>query len=198
MTSPSDTKSVPSEKQQLIKLALEMGPLVLFFVINSMYGIFAGTTVLVVSTIVSLVASRIVLRRTPIMPLVGGSFILVFGILTLVFEDDTFIKIKPTIVNMLFASALATGLLLKRNWLKLLFESAFQLPDDIWRILTWRWAGFFVLLAVLNELVWRTQTTDFWVAFKVWGILPLTIVFSLTQLPLIMRHRTDQAPESGD
>jgi intracellular septation protein len=177
MTSPADTKSAPSEKQQLVKLALEMGPLVLFFVVNSIYGIFAGTTVLVVATVVSLVASRIILRRTPIMPLVGGSFILVFGILTLVFEDDIFIKIKPTIVNMLFA---------------------FQLPDDIWSVLTWRWAGFFVLLAVLNELVWRTQTTDFWVAFKVWGILPLTIVFSLTQLPLIMRHRTDQAPESGD
>ncbi len=197
MSLSRDQQNTPSDKQQLIKLALEMGPLLLFFVVNSLYGIFAGTTVLVVATIVSLVTSRIVLRRTPIMPLVGGSFILVFGILTLVFEDDTFIKIKPTIVNLLFAGALTTGLLLGRNWLKLLFESAFQLPDDIWRVLTWRWAAFFVLLAVLNELVWRTQTTDFWVAFKVWGILPITIVFSLTQLPLIMRHRTDQVPEDG-
>ena len=85
-----------------------------------------------------------------------------------------------------------------RNWLKLLFESAFQLPEHIWRVLTWRWAGFFVLLAVINEVVWRTQTTDFWVAFKVWGIMPITIVFSMTQLPLIMRHRTDHPADKDN
>ena len=187
----SDDSKKPSEKQQLIKLGLEMGPLLLFFVVNSMYGIFAGTAVLVTTTLISLVVSRIVLKRTPIMPLVGGAFILLFGGLTLYFKDDYFIKLKPTIVNLLFAGALATGLLLGRNWLKLLFESAFQLPENIWRVLTWRWAGFFVVLAIINEVVWRTQTTDFWVTFKVWGIMPITIVFSMTQLPLIMRHRTD-------
>lgn len=182
----------------MIKLGLEMGPLLLFFVINTMYGIFAGTAVLVISTLISLIASRIILRRTPIMPLVGGSFILLFGGLTLVFEDDTFIKIKPTVVNLLFAAALTTSLLLRRNWIKLLLESAFTLPDDVWRTLTWRWAGFFVFLALLNEVVWRTQTTDFWVTFKVWGTLPITIAFTLTQLPLIMKHRTDLAPDKPD
>lgn len=174
-----------------LKMALEMGPLLIFFVVNAKWGIMAATATFMVATTVALGVSYIKTRRLPVILLIGGAFIMVFGGLTLALDDDMFIKLKPTIVNTLFAGALFTGLATGRNFMKNIFESAIHIDDEGWRKLTWRWAWFFIVLAILNEFVWRTQTTDMWVNFKVFGIMPLTLVFSFTQLPLIFRHQLD-------
>jgi len=174
---------------QWLKLALEAGPLVVFFVGNAKFGILPATGAFMAATVAALITNYVLERKVPVMPLVAGVFIVIFGGLTVMMEDDTFIKLKPTVVNLLFALALFTGLAFKRNLLKIAFRMAFTLDDEGWRILTWRWAFFFVALAAANEVVWRTQSTDFWVNFKVFGILPATLLFSLTQLPLILRHR---------
>ena len=122
------------------------------------------------------------------MPMVSGVVVLVFGGLTLALQNDVFIKLKPTIVNTLFGVVLLGGLYFRRNLLQVVLDSVFELTDEGWRKLTFRWALFFFALAALNEIVWRTQTTDFWVSFKVLGIMPLTIVFALAQTPLLMRY----------
>ena len=195
----NNPETIAKPAQQInhgLKMALEMGPLLVFFVVNAKWGIMPATAVFMVATTISLTFSYIKTKRLPAMLLIGGSFIMVFGGLTLALDDDMFIKLKPTIVNTLFAAALFTGLATGRNFLKNIFESAIHIDDEGWRKLTWRWAWFFILLAVLNELVWRTQTTDTWVSFKVFGIMPLTLVFSFTQLPLIFRHQIEQTDET--
>lgn len=181
-------KTAPSMNQGL-KLALEAGPLVVFFIVNAKMGIFTATAVFMVVTVLALGYSYIKLKKLPTMPLVGGAFIMVFGGLTIVLEDDTFIKLKPTIVNTLFSAALFIGLQMNKNFLKTVLESAITLDDAGWHKMAVRWAWFFLLLAVLNEAVWRTQTTDMWVNFKVFGIMPLTLLFSFAQMPLILRHQ---------
>ena len=191
----ADARTAGHGMNQWLRLALEAGPLVIFFVVNARAGIMPATAVFMVATLISLAISYAKERRLPAMPMITGVFVLVFGGLTLIFDDDSFIKLKPTIVNGLFALALFSGLAFKRNLLKILLQAALQLDNEGWRKLTWRWAWFFVVLALLNEAVWRTQTTDFWVAFKLWGILPLTIAFSALQFPLIMRHVEDDAPK---
>ncbi|QCK84876.1 septation protein A [Phreatobacter aquaticus] len=189
----------------LLKLALEMGPLVLFFLTNA-YGerlfdlasssrLFVATGVFMVAVLVSLGVTYSLVGKLPIMPLVSAVVVLVFGGLTLILHDELFIKLKPTIVNSLFGTILIWAAATGRNLLKVVLDSVFSITDEGWRQLTWRWAFFFFLLAGLNEVVWRTQTTDFWVAFKVWGIMPLTMIFALAQMPLIMRH---EAPEGGE
>ncbi|WP_299444178.1 septation protein A [uncultured Rhodospira sp.] len=182
---------------QWLKLVLEAGPLLVFFLTNAWFGLITGTAAFVVATAVSLVASRVLMGRVPVMPLVGGVFVMVFGGLTVLLDDDLFIKIKPTIVNLLFSAILVAGLLSGRHFLKLVFDGAFHLTERGWRLLTVRWSLFFVVLAVLNEVVWRTFSSDTWVAFKVFGILPLTLLFSVAQVPLLMRHRVDEAKEAG-
>lgn len=179
-----------------LRLGLEIGPLVVFFAVNARAGILPATAAFMVATVVALAVSYARERRFPVMPLVAGVFIMAFGALTLVLADDTFIKLKPTVANAFFALALFGGLALRRNLLKTAFGQAFRLDDEGWRRLTWRWAWFFAFLALLNEAVWRTQTTDAWVAFKVFGLMPLTLVFSLAQLPLILRHQLPD-PEAG-
>lgn len=181
---------------QGLKLALEAGPLVVFFIVNAKMGIFAATAVFMAVTVAALGYSYLKLRKLPTMPLVGGAFILVFGGLTLVLEDDTFIKLKPTIVNTLFSAALFIGLAMQKNFLKTVLESALTLDEDGWRTLAKRWAWFFLLLAALNEAVWRTQSTDIWVNFKVFGIMPLTLAFSFAQVPLILRHQIEDETQS--
>lgn len=175
-----------------LKLGLELGPLLVFFFANGRFGIFAATGAFMAAMAVALVASWMINRRLAIMPLVTGIVVAIFGTLTLVLHDDTFIKMKPTIVNCLFGGALLGGLLFGKTLLGYVFDGAFHLDEAGWRKLTIRWGLFFFLLAVLNELVWRTQTTEFWVAFKVWGIMPLTLVFSIAQLPLLSRHALEQ------
>lgn len=178
--------------QQIMKMLLEVGPIGVFFLVNSNKGIFWGTGAFMVATIVALTLSRKLLGRIPLMPLVSGAFVLVFGALTLILQDELFIKMKPTIVNGLFAAILLAGLAYGHAFLKLLFGEVFRLTDEGWRILTFRWAIFFVCLAVLNEFVWRSFSTDFWISFKVWGVMPLTMVFAVAQLGLIRRYEPRQ------
>jgi len=145
--------------------------------------------VFIVATLIALPMYRWLEKRWPVMPLVGGFFVLVFGGLTIWLQDDTFIKLKPTIVNCLFGVILGGGLLLlNRPLLKPIFGAAFRLTDEGWRKLTVRWALFFLALAVLNEIVWRTQSTDTWVTFEVFGVMPITFIFAAFQYPLLMKH----------
>jgi len=189
-----------------LKMTLELGPLVVFFMANK-YGdalaasfpvladlggkIFVGTALFMVAMIISLIASRILMGRLPVMPLVTGFFVLVFGGLTLYLQNETFIKMKPTIVNMIFASVLLGGLMFGKSLLAYVFDSAFKLDDAGWKKLTLRWGIFFIAMALINEVVWRNYSTDFWVAFKVWGTMPLSIIFMLAQLPLLKAHSTE-------
>jgi intracellular septation protein len=170
------------------KLIIELGPLLVFFATNAAAGVYAGTAAFMAATVISLAASRILHQKVPIMPLVSGVIVLVFGGLTLYLHDDTFIKLKPTIVYSMFAALLAAGLLLKKPLLELLFGSAFSLTEEGWRKLTVRWIFFFIAMAVVNELVWRNFSTDTWVSFKAFGFLPLTLLFTFAQVPLLQRH----------
>ena len=189
----TDRKQLPP----LLKLALELGPLVLFFLGNA-YGdrfgfvetqrIFAATGLFIVATIVALGINYSLVRKLPIMPVVSGVVVVVFGGLTLALQNEMFIKLKPTIVNTMFGIVLLGGLYFRKPLLAIVLDSMFELTEEGWRKLTLRWALFFFALAALNEIVWRTQTTDFWVSFKVFGIMPLTILFALAQTPLLLRH----------
>ncbi|HHZ07442.1 MAG TPA: septation protein A [Rhizobiales bacterium] len=198
---PSDPKR--KDINPLLKLALELGPLLVFFFANArgewlvetlpalgMFGgpIFVATALFMLATAFALAVSWILTRTLPIMPLVSGIVVFVFGALTLYLHDDVFIKMKPTIVNTLFGAVLLVGLAFGKALLGYVFDSAFHLDPRGWRALTLRWGLFFLFLAVLNELVWRNFSTDTWVAFKVWGIMPITLVFTVSQMPLIMRH----------
>jgi intracellular septation protein len=176
-----------------LKLALELGPLVIFFLANQRAGIFAATGLFIVATVIALGAHYALVRKLPIMPLVSGVVVVAFGGLTLALQDELFIKLKPTIVNTLFGLVLLGGLYFRKPLLAIVLDSMFDLTEEGWRKLTLRWALFFFVLAALNEIVWRTQTTDFWVSFKVFGIMPLTIAFALAQTPLLMRHEVKKA-----
>jgi len=181
----------------ILKLVLELGPLALFFISYSRMGLFAATGVMMVSVVVTLSVSYALLRRIPIMPLVTAIIVVIFGSLTFYFHDETFIKMKPTVLYLLFGGALLGGLAINRPLLPVLFDGALSVTPEGWRKLTWRWALFFVALALLNEIVWRTQTTDFWVGFKTFGIMPLTLLFALAQAPLVMRYEA-KGDEAGE
>ena len=187
----------------LLKLALEFGPLAIFFFANS-YGdrlfhvaedrrIFVATGIFIVASLVALALSRVLMGYLPRMAIVNAIVVTVFGGLTLALDDAFFIKVKPTIVNTLFGCVLLGGLFFGRSLLSLVLETVLQLDEEGWRKLTFRWGLFFFVLAVLNEVVWRTQTQDFWVAFKVWGVMPLTMAFALAQTPLILKHEIKPA-----
>ncbi|MCC2690541.1 MAG: septation protein [Rhizobiaceae bacterium] len=201
--------SDPKRKEinPLLKFALELGPLLVFFFANArgewlvekipslgLLGgpIFIATGLFMVATAIALAVSWLLTRTLPILPLVSGIVVLVFGALTLWLQDDVFIKMKPTIVNTLFGAVLLGGLVFGKSLLGYVFDSAFRLDAEGWRKLTLRWGLFFLFLAVVNEIVWRSFSTDAWVSFKVWGIMPITILFTMTQMPLIMRHSLDE------
>jgi intracellular septation protein len=183
------------DRKQVIKLIVELGPLLVFFVANSHYGIFVGTGAFMFATVLSLIASQMLLGRIATMPLITGVFVLVFGGLTLWLQDDHFIKMKPTIVNGLFAAILFGGLATGRLFLKIVFGDVMRLSEKGWRVLTLRWGLFFVFLALLNEVVWRGFSTDTWVAFKVFGIMPITFVFALAQIGVLKRY--ELSPSEG-
>jgi len=186
----------PEEKgSPLLRLLLELGPLVCFFYANSRYEIYTATKVFMVAIVIALAASYYLEKRLPVMPLVTAAFVLVFGGLTLWFDDKTFIKLKPTIVNALFGTILLGGLAFGRSFLKPVFSVAFALTEPGWRILTLRWGLFMFALAGLNEYVWRNYSDDQWVAFKTFGIMPLTLVFTMLQMGTINRHAE---PEPGE
>ena len=180
----------------LPKLLVDVGPLAAFFIAFTKWDIFVATGVFMVATLVSLGVSYGVERRIARMPLITAIVVMLFGGLTLALADETFIKLKPTIVYLIFAVILSAGHLTGRSLLKPLFEMAFQLTEAGWRTLTLRSAGFFVVMAALNEIVWRNLSTDVWVNVKVFGFLPLTLVFFFAQMPLIRRTmlREDAAP----
>ena len=203
---PSDPRK--KEINPLLKLALELGPLMVFFFANTrgewlaqkfpplaaLGGpIFIATGLFMAATAIALAASWLLTRTLPMMPLVSGVVVFVFGGLTLWLNDDLFIKMKPTIVNTLFAAVLLGGLFFGKALLGYVFDSAFRLTAEGWRKLTFRWGIFFLFLAVANEVVWRNFSTDFWVAFKVWGIMPITLIFTFSQMPLIIRHSLDES-----
>jgi intracellular septation protein len=177
----------------MIKLVLDLGPLVLFFVANSRFGIFAATAVFMATVLAALLVSYAMTRRLPIMPVVTAIVVVVFGGLTLILHDATFIKVKPTIIYGLFGAVLMGGLVFNKPLLGMLFDSLFHLSDEGWRKLTLRWAIFFFALAVLNEIVWRNASTDAWVTFKVFGVVPLTLVFGALQVPLLKRYAIEPA-----
>jgi intracellular septation protein len=180
-----------TQPHPLFKLVTELGPLLVFFVTNARYHLFVATGAFMVAIVVAMIASYVVTRHVPLMALVTGVVVLVFGTLTLVLHDETFIKVKPTIIYALFAGVLGGGLLLGRSFIALLFDQMFNLTPQGWRILTFRWALFFLVMAVLNEVIWRTQSTDFWVAFKAFGVIPLTMGFAIAQMPLVKRYHVE-------
>ncbi len=180
------------ELNQWLKLSLDLGPLLLFFFVNARWGIFAATGTFMVTTLISLAVTYALVRRVAMMPLATAGIVMVFGGLTLFLQDETFIKLKPTIIYSLFAAVLFGGLFTGRPLLAFVLDSVFQLKDEGWRKLTLRWAVFFVVMAIVNEFVWRSFSTDAWVAFKTFGFLPLTIAFALAQTPLLMRYAVEQ------
>jgi intracellular septation protein len=179
-------KKVP---HPLFKLATELGPLLIFFVANAKSNLFVATGVFMVAVLAAMVASYVVTRHVPMMAIVTAVVVVVFGALTLYLHDETFIKMKPTIVYTLFAAILAGGLLFNRSFIAIMFDQMFNLTPQGWRMLTARWAVWFFAMAVLNEIIWRNLSTDFWVSFKVFGMVPLTMLFAVTQMPLIKRYQ---------
>jgi intracellular septation protein len=187
------TTTTKPQLNPLLKLAFDLGPLVLFFFANSRYGIFVATATFMVAVLAALAASYLLTRSLPIMPVVTAIIVVVFGGLTLLLHNDVFIKIKPTILYALFGAVLLGGLFFGKSFLGIIFDSLFHLTDEGWRKLTWRWALFFFALAVLNEIVWRNTSTNIWVDFKVFGFLPLTLLFGALQYPLLKKYAVEPA-----
>src|SRR4051812_35207750 len=213
----NETVSQKTQLNPLLKLALDIGPLLLFFFANSRpalflplvgpllpadlatgerAGIFVATAVFMAAIVIAFVISYALTRRTPIMPLVTLVVVVVFGALTLVFQDETFIKMKPTIIYVLFSGALIWGIIFNKPLLAIVFDAMFHLSDEGWRKLTWRWALFFLALAVVNEIVWRTQTTEMWVNFKVFGVTLATFAFAAAQFPLLQKYAVEPTSKS--
>lgn len=181
-----------TQPHPLFKLATELGPLLVFFAVNAKLGLFAATGAFMVAIIAALIASYVVTRHVPLMAVVTAVIVLVFGGLTLALHDELFIKLKPTLIYVLFGGTLVGGLAFDKPLLGMLFDSVFHLREEGWRKLTWRWALFFFALAILNEIVWRTQTTDFWVSFKLFGVVPLTFLFAALQMPLLTKYSIEK------
>lgn len=200
-----------------VKSATELGPIVIFFAVYSLYdrvmgvekaaetadaatgvstSLFAATGAIVITTLIALAVSYYFERKIPAMPLITAIVVTVFGGLTLYFQDATFIKMKPTIIYILFAGALGAGIMFKKSFIKILFGGVWKLDDEGWRKLTLRLIGFFLLLAVTNEAVWRNFSTDMWVNVKVFGFTAVTFVFFLAQVPLLTRHTVETETKS--
>ena len=174
--------------KNITKLLIDIGPLAVFFIFYTKSNLQAAIIPFMIATIAAVILSYILEKKIPVMPTVGGFIILVFGGLTIYFDNEIFFKMKPTIINLLFAFVLFTGTIINKSLLKFILGSAIKLNDNGWKVLTQRWIAFFIALAILNEIIWRTQSTDVWVNFKVFGILPITFIFTLSQFPLIKKY----------
>jgi len=215
------TPAMPAKPQlnPLTKLVLDLGPLLLFFFVNSRpalfapllrpflpeqlitgehAGIFTATAIFIPAILIALAAGYALTRHLPLMPLVTAIIVMLFGGATLILQDETFIKLKPTIIYVLFGVVLLGGLAFGKSLLGLVFDSVFHLTGEGWRRLTLRWGLFFLALAVLNEIVWRTQSTDVWVTFKVFGVVPLTFLFAAVQYPLLQKYAAPQPADAKD
>jgi intracellular septation protein len=202
-----------------VKLALDLGPLLVFFLANTRpalfapllapflppellngphAGIYTATAIFIPTVLIALAIGYAMTRHLPVMPVVTAVIVVVFGGATLILQDEQFIKLKPTIVYLLFAAALLGGLAFGKLLLGMVFDAVFNLTDEGWRKLTVRWALFFLAMAVLNEIVARTQSTDFWVAFKVFGVLPLTFIFAMLQYPLLSKYAVPEPEQAKE
>jgi intracellular septation protein len=181
----------------LLKLALDLGPLLIFFAANGLFGILPATAIFMVAMLVAIGAGITIERKISPVPLITLVLVLVFGGLTLWLADEFFIKIKPTILYTMFAAILIGGLFSKRLLIKFVMGQSVQMPDAAWRTLTWRWGFFFLALAAANEFIWRSFSTDTWVAFKVWGVFPATLLFALSQTPFMMRHQIEDTQRAA-
>lgn len=204
--------ALPKPRENVwLKLALELGPILVFYLANvrgewlvshfpalAKFGgpLYLATAAFMVATIISLVVSKIVVKHLPLMPFVSGAVVLVFGAIGIYLQNEMFIKMKPTIINVLFGVVLLGGLFFGKSLLGYLFNAAFRLDDEGWRKLTFRWGLFFLFLAVLNEVVWRNFSDDVWITFKIWGTMPITILFTMSQMPLIMKHSLEDEEET--
>ena len=177
--------------KSISKLLIDIGPLAVFFIFYSRGDLKSAIIPFMIATIIAVLFSYIMEKKIPVMPTVSAFIILIFGGLTIYFDNEVFFKMKPTIINLLFALILYGGVIVKKPLLKFLLGAAIKLEDEGWKILTQRWISFFIALAVLNEIVWRTQSTDIWVNFKVFGILPITFIFTMTQFPLIKKYQIE-------
>ena len=201
----------------MLKLVLDLGPLLLFFFANARpalfdpwlgpiipdavqtgehAGIFVATAVFMVAIVVALAVSYAMTRRLPVMPLVSAVIVVVFGGLTLFLQNETFIKLKPTIIYLMFTATLLGGMVFRKPLLAMVFDQMFHLTEEGWRKLTVRWGLFFLALAILNEIVWRTMSTDAWVTFKVFVVVPLTFVFAALQYPVLLKYETKPTDEA--
>ena len=181
--------------KSFIKFATDFGPLLAFFIIyyKNDKDLVSAIPALIIATLIAICVIYMLEKRIPILPLMGAVLVCLFGGLTIFFDNPIFIYLKPTIINLIFAFALFFGkVVLNKNFLKKLFESSIKLEEAGWDKLIIRWIGFFIFLAILNEAVWRTQTEEFWVNFKVWGILPITFIFTAFQLPLIQKYKKSE------
>lgn len=211
---PNDPLGPRRASSSWLKFAVELGPLILFFLANARPklfalavapflparllsgpngGLFTATFVLIVAAAGALGISLLVTRKLPAVPLATALLVFIFGALTLYLQDTSFIKMKPTMFYAAFGSVLLGGLALGRSLLPVIFDNALALTEEGWRLLTYRWAGFFFALAAANEIVWRTQSNDVWVAFKFPGIFVLILLFSLAQLRFIGRYSLPEA-----
>ena len=181
--------------KSVYKLLIDIGPLAVFFIFYTRgeegEKLQSAILPLMIATIVAILFSYILEKKIPIMPTFGAFIILVFGGLTIYFDNEVFFKMKPTIINIIFAIILYAGEIIKKPLLKLLLGSALKLSEEGWSILTKRWIAFFIALGILNEIIWRTQSTDIWVNFKVFGILPITFLFTLSQFSLLKKHQIE-------
>jgi intracellular septation protein len=194
MTDKPDTSAKPTRPKlnPLLKLTLDVGPLVVFFAANARFGIFTGTAVFMAAILAALATTYVLTRHIAIMPVVSAIIVLVFGSLTLALHDETFIKVKPTIIYALFGFTLLGGYIFNKPLLAIVFDAMFHLTEEGWRKLTLRWALFFLVMAVVNEVVWRTQTTQFWIGFKLFGFTPLTFLFAVLQYRLLIKYAAQQ------
>lgn len=203
----ADNAEVKPKESPLLKFVLELGPIIVFFfanlrgewlvrhfpVLGDLGGpLFVATAFFMVATVTSLAVSKLVFKHLPLMPLVSCGIVLVFGGLGIYLQNELFIKMKPTIINAIFGAVLLGGLFFGKSLLGYVFNSAFNLDEEGWRKLTFRWGIFFFVLAALNEVVWRNFSDDAWISFKLWGTMPITILFTMAQMPLIMKHSLDE------
>ena len=175
-----------------IRFAADFGPLLIFFTIyfNNENDLKVAIPPFIVATLIALIVIYVLEKRIPMVPLVSGILIAFFGGLTLYFDNKIFFYMKPTIINILFAAVLFFGrYFTKKPLLKIFFKNAFDLEDEGWKKLNYRWIGFFLFIAILNEIIWRTQSEAFWVNFKVWGLLPISFLFAVSQVPLMNKYK---------